>query len=152
MSPILADQQRPSYMSPKCGGRGCCGVSANENSCAHHVTRSPIKLWRSNSIFNLWGNSQHIFSGPRGGGCKHAVSSLQRRLSPRSFISSMVYLRKTNTDRIPVSNIDSSWGHNLRCKHVIYRRAVQRGAERRCKKNRNCRICYTDRKLCGGCR
>jgi hypothetical protein len=30
-----------------------CGVSANENSCAHHVTRSPKKLWRSNSIFNL---------------------------------------------------------------------------------------------------
>jgi hypothetical protein len=34
----------------KCGG---CGVSANEYSCAHHVTWSPIKLWRSTSIFNL---------------------------------------------------------------------------------------------------
>jgi hypothetical protein len=34
---------------PKCGG----GVSANENSCAHHVTWKPNKLWRSNSIFNL---------------------------------------------------------------------------------------------------
>jgi hypothetical protein len=36
------------------GGGGCCGVSANENSCAHHVTWSPNKLCRSNSIFNLW--------------------------------------------------------------------------------------------------
>ncbi len=33
---------------------GSCGVSANENSCAHHVTWSPKKLWRSTSIFNLW--------------------------------------------------------------------------------------------------
>jgi hypothetical protein len=39
-----------SYM----GGGGGCGVSANENSCAHHVTWSPNKLWRSNSICNLW--------------------------------------------------------------------------------------------------
>jgi hypothetical protein len=35
-------------------GEGGCGVSANENSCAHHVTWSPSKLWRSNSKFNLW--------------------------------------------------------------------------------------------------
>jgi hypothetical protein len=41
-------------MSPNAGGRGGgSGVSANENSCAHHVTWSPNKLWRSNSIFNL---------------------------------------------------------------------------------------------------
>ncbi len=32
-------------------GGGGCEVSANENSCAHHVTWSPNKLWRSNSIF-----------------------------------------------------------------------------------------------------
>ncbi len=38
----------PRFMSPNAGG---CGVSANENSCAHHVTWSPNKLWRS--IFNL---------------------------------------------------------------------------------------------------
>ncbi len=30
-----------------------CWVSANENSCAHHVTWSPNKLWIYNSIFNL---------------------------------------------------------------------------------------------------
>jgi hypothetical protein len=36
------------------GGGGDCGVSANENSCAHHVTWSLNKRWRSNSIFNLW--------------------------------------------------------------------------------------------------
>ncbi len=36
------------------GEGGSCGVSANENSCAHHVTWSPNKLWRSTSIFNLW--------------------------------------------------------------------------------------------------
>ncbi len=33
---------------------GGCGVSASENSCAHHVTWSPNKLWGSNYIFNLW--------------------------------------------------------------------------------------------------
>ncbi len=36
------------------GEGGTCGVSANDYSCAHHVTWSPNKLWRSNSIFNLW--------------------------------------------------------------------------------------------------
>ena len=37
------------------GGEGVgCGVSANKNSCTHHVTWSPNKLGRSNSIFNLW--------------------------------------------------------------------------------------------------
>jgi hypothetical protein len=56
MSSILADQ-RPSFMSPN-GGRGggacglACGVAANENSCAHHVTWNPKKLWRSNSMFS----------------------------------------------------------------------------------------------------
>jgi hypothetical protein len=35
------------------GGEGGCVVSANENSCAYHVTWSTNKLWRSNSIFNL---------------------------------------------------------------------------------------------------
>jgi hypothetical protein len=30
-------------------------VSANEYSCAHHVTWSPNKLWRSTSIFILHG-------------------------------------------------------------------------------------------------
>ncbi len=45
----------PSYMSPNAGGWGRgCGVSANEYSCAHHVTWSPIKLWRSTSKFYLW--------------------------------------------------------------------------------------------------
>jgi hypothetical protein len=34
------------------GGGGGCGVSANEYGCAHHVTWSPNKLWRSTSIFN----------------------------------------------------------------------------------------------------
>jgi hypothetical protein len=42
-------------MSPNAGVGGVgCGVSANENICAHHVTWSPNKLWRSNSIFNLF--------------------------------------------------------------------------------------------------
>ncbi len=34
-------------------GGGSCGVSANEYSCAHHVTWSTNKHWRSTSIFNL---------------------------------------------------------------------------------------------------
>ncbi len=38
----------------QCRGMGSYGVSANEYSCAHHVTWSPNKLWRSTSIFNLW--------------------------------------------------------------------------------------------------
>jgi hypothetical protein len=42
------------HMSPNAGeGRGGCGVSANGNSCATHVTWSPNKPWRANSIFNL---------------------------------------------------------------------------------------------------
>jgi hypothetical protein len=52
MSFILADQWRPSYMSLNAGkGGGGCGVSANENSGAHHVTWSPTKLWRSGFFF-----------------------------------------------------------------------------------------------------
>ncbi len=37
------------------GEGGSCGVSlsANEYSCAYHVTWNPNKLWRSTSIFNL---------------------------------------------------------------------------------------------------
>ncbi len=35
---------------------GCCGVSANKYSCAHHVTWSPNKLWRSTSHKNLFKN------------------------------------------------------------------------------------------------
>ncbi len=35
------------------GKGGSCGVSANEYSCAHHVTWRPNKLWRPISIFNL---------------------------------------------------------------------------------------------------
>ncbi len=32
----------------QCGGmEGCCGVSANDYSCAHHVTWSPNKLWKT---------------------------------------------------------------------------------------------------------
>jgi hypothetical protein len=33
--------------------RGSCGVSANEYSCAHHVTWSPNKLWRSTPYLTL---------------------------------------------------------------------------------------------------
>ncbi len=55
MSSILADQQRPwLYLSPNAGRGGSCGLSANENSCAHHVTWIPNKLWIFNFIFYLW--------------------------------------------------------------------------------------------------
>jgi hypothetical protein len=37
-----------------------CGVLANEYSCAHHVTWSPNKLWRSTSIFNLCFNERKL--------------------------------------------------------------------------------------------
>jgi hypothetical protein len=46
-----------------------CGFSANEYSCAHHVTWSPNKPWRSTSIFNLCcgGNKLHVrMIGKRG--------------------------------------------------------------------------------------
>ncbi len=56
MSSTFADQQLPRNTSPNAGGGGSFGVSANEYSCAHHVTWSPNKLWRSTSIFNLWVN------------------------------------------------------------------------------------------------
>jgi len=53
MSSILADQWRPRvWVQMRKDGWGC-GVSANEYNCAHHVTLSPNKLWRTNSIFNL---------------------------------------------------------------------------------------------------
>ncbi len=42
------------YTGPNAGDTGGCWVSANEYSCAHHVTLSPHKLWRATSIFNLW--------------------------------------------------------------------------------------------------
>ncbi len=51
---------KPSYMSPNAGvggGRGGCGVSANEYSCIH---RSPNKLWRSNSLFYLWFTQRQV--------------------------------------------------------------------------------------------
>jgi hypothetical protein len=37
-----------------------CGFLANEYSCAHHVTWSPNKLWRSNSIFYLCFNERNV--------------------------------------------------------------------------------------------
>ncbi len=43
---------RALVFEPKCGGGGSWVESANEYSSAVH--RSPNKLWRSNSIFNLW--------------------------------------------------------------------------------------------------
>jgi hypothetical protein len=47
------------------GEGGSCGVSANEYSCAHHVTWSPNKPWRSTSIFNLYAYSisHRLFQG-----------------------------------------------------------------------------------------
>ncbi len=53
MSSIFADQQRPCIRVQISGGGGSCGVSATEYSCAHHVTWSTNKLWRSTSLFNL---------------------------------------------------------------------------------------------------
>ncbi len=41
----------PSYMSPKFGGREGVGGSQPMSTAVH---RSPNKLWRSNSKFNLW--------------------------------------------------------------------------------------------------
>jgi hypothetical protein len=50
------------------GWGGGCGVSANEYRCAHHVTWSPSKLWRSTSIFNLFltvlGIREHFGADP----------------------------------------------------------------------------------------
>ncbi len=54
MSSIFADHWRPRIWAQMGGGGGGkCVVSANEYSCAHHVTSIPNKLWRSTSIFNL---------------------------------------------------------------------------------------------------
>ncbi len=44
----------------KCGGRE--GVAGSYSQWVHAVVhRSPNKLWRSNSIFNLWSNDKSIF-------------------------------------------------------------------------------------------
>jgi hypothetical protein len=44
----------PLVYEPKSGGKGgSCGVSAHENSCAHHVTWSPMNFGDITPIFNL---------------------------------------------------------------------------------------------------
>jgi hypothetical protein len=48
---FLLANSAPSYMSKNAGRGGSSGVSASEYTAVH---RSPNKLWRSNSIFNLW--------------------------------------------------------------------------------------------------
>jgi hypothetical protein len=50
MSSILADQKRPrTVYEPKCGG----GIPGSQ-PMSSAVHRGQNKLWRSNSIFNLW--------------------------------------------------------------------------------------------------
>ncbi len=50
----------------QCGGlgggevAGSHPVSSSEYSCAHHVTWSPNKLWRSTSKFNLGGPWMYV--------------------------------------------------------------------------------------------
>jgi hypothetical protein len=58
------------------GEGGSCRVSANEYSCAHRVTWSPNKLWRSTSIFNLW--SGHIGQGQ--GDIVHGTENAKGRI------------------------------------------------------------------------
>ncbi len=50
MSSILADQQRSRLVSPNAGG---VGGDAGSQPMSTAVHRSPNKIWRSNSIFNL---------------------------------------------------------------------------------------------------
>ncbi len=50
-------------MSPNAGGGGELRGSANEHSCT--VQKGPNKLWRSNSIFNLWQAALTITYKPR---------------------------------------------------------------------------------------
>ncbi len=54
----------PLVYEPKCDGvgAGVCGVWANENSCAHHVTWSPNRLWRSNFILYLTYANNTLYS------------------------------------------------------------------------------------------
>jgi hypothetical protein len=62
---------------------GSCGVSANDYSCAQHVTWSPNKLWSSTAIFNLYGfNPIGQTAGQLPGWQQplHPRSGLQRRL------------------------------------------------------------------------
>ena len=87
----------PSYTSPNAGG-GSCGVSANEYSCAHHVTWSPNKLWKSTSIFNLWWTWK-VNQGPeklfqRRGEQTMETSHLQPSYSP-VLIRSVLFARYT---------------------------------------------------------
>jgi hypothetical protein len=51
MSSILADHIAPLYMRPNAGG-GVGGVVYSQPRITA-VHRSPNKLWRSNSIFNI---------------------------------------------------------------------------------------------------
>jgi hypothetical protein len=63
------------------GGGGGLRVSANEYSCAHHVTLSPNKLWRSNSIFNLWVHPMHPPPSPMGEHVEMAIVHERKSVS-----------------------------------------------------------------------
>ncbi len=52
MSSILADQYRPRIWAQRGGGGRVAGPKPMSTGVC---TWSPYKLWRSNSIFNLWG-------------------------------------------------------------------------------------------------
>ncbi len=84
---------------PKCGGGGCCGVSANECSCA---AWSPNKLWRSNSIFNLWHTPSLIGT---------AIGHIWRTVPPPSIHDSVPSVRQSplekNTDRVEEGHCQS---------------------------------------------
>jgi hypothetical protein len=72
------------------------GVSANEYSCAHHVTWSPNKLWRSNSIFNLRSaplTSYHVICciDMRFG---NQELHLEQRLNPTTKLSKLIFQQK----------------------------------------------------------
>ncbi len=60
MSSILADQYSAIVYKPKSGrGGGRGGAGSQPMGTAVH--RSPNKLWRSNSIFNMWGESLSLY-------------------------------------------------------------------------------------------
>ncbi len=69
-----------SYTSPNAGG---WGASANEHSCAHHVTWDPNKLYKSTSIFNRWSPPAYGIVYRIIGGFLYAATSSLRRVTGR---------------------------------------------------------------------
>ncbi len=99
---------------------GGVGVSVNECSCAHHVTWSPNKFWRSTSIFNLW----HERSIPVNSYCTSASQErccIVAGMYYRIFFAVVLFGSKPlspSAITAPSSLRGTTWTADLKCREV----------------------------------